>query len=103
MLAELGHAVTEASSGAAALAPLQAGGLDLLLADFAMPGMNGAELAEAAKRLDPELPIVFMTGYAESDALRSWTVEGYCTVKKPFDLKSLAAGLHSTMRAAPVG
>jgi len=62
MLADLGHAVATADSGAAALAMLGAGErVDLLLSDFAMPGMMGAQLAEEALKLRPGLPVLFMT------------------------------------------
>ena len=53
----------------AALAALAAGAPDLALLDFAMPGMNGAELARARAQAAPGLPIVFVTGFAESDQL----------------------------------
>ena len=66
MLEDLGHVVTEANSGAAALALLEAGnGFDLMITDYSMPGMNGAELAKAARNLVPELPILVASGYAE--------------------------------------
>jgi CheY-like chemotaxis protein len=66
MLEDLGHEVIEANSGDAALAALRAGqDVDLMITDFAMPGMNGAQLAEAARRLRPDLPILLATGYAE--------------------------------------
>jgi PAS domain S-box-containing protein len=66
MLEDLGHEVIEANSGDAALAALSAGqDVDLMITDFAMPGMNGAQLAEAARRLRPDLPILLATGYAE--------------------------------------
>ncbi|HEX5327355.1 MAG TPA: response regulator, partial [Acetobacteraceae bacterium] len=100
MLVELGYSVTEASDGAAALALLETDRFDLLLADFAMPGMNGSELADAAKRLVPELPIVFMTGFAQHDALQTWTAQGYRTVEKPFDLAVLDDTIRRALRAA---
>ncbi|HEX5326801.1 MAG TPA: response regulator [Acetobacteraceae bacterium] len=100
MLVELGYSVTEANGGEAALVLLETGRFDLLLADFAMPGMNGSELAEAVKRLVPELPIVFMTGFAQHDALRIWTVQGYRTVEKPFDLAVLDDTIRRALRAA---
>ncbi|MFT3725764.1 MAG: ATP-binding protein [Hyphomonadaceae bacterium] len=66
MLEDLGHHVIEANSGASALEALQSnGGVDLMITDFAMPGMNGAQLAEAARKLKPGLPILLATGYAE--------------------------------------
>jgi PAS domain S-box-containing protein len=66
MLEDLGHEVIEANSGASALEALKAnGGVDLMITDFAMPGMNGAQLAVAARKLAPDLPILLATGYAE--------------------------------------
>ena len=66
MLEDLGHHVIEANSGASALEALQSnGGVDLMITDFAMPGMNGAQLAAAARKLKPDLPIILATGYAE--------------------------------------
>jgi len=66
MLEDLGHVVTEANSGAAALALLEAGNVfDLMITDYSMPGMNGAELGRAARRLVPDLPILVASGYAE--------------------------------------
>lgn len=66
MLEDLGHVVTEANSGAAALALLEAGHVfDLMITDYSMPGMNGAELGRAARELVPDLPILVASGYAE--------------------------------------
>ncbi|HLY45329.1 MAG TPA: response regulator, partial [Stellaceae bacterium] len=67
MLEDLGHAASEAPSGAAALQLLQsaAAEIDLVITDQAMPGMTGVELAAAIRRDWPELPIIIATGYAE--------------------------------------
>jgi CheY-like chemotaxis protein len=66
MLEDLGHEVIEANSAAGALEALKDNGkVDLLITDFAMPGMNGAQLAEAAQKLAPGLPVLLATGYAE--------------------------------------
>ncbi|MEQ1782610.1 MAG: ATP-binding protein [Hyphomonadaceae bacterium] len=66
MLEDLGHEVIEANSGASALEALRANqGVDLMITDFAMPGMNGAQLAMEARLLLPDLPILLATGYAE--------------------------------------
>ncbi|MET0294420.1 MAG: ATP-binding protein, partial [Phenylobacterium sp.] len=62
MLRELGFQVVEASSGATALDILDSGRpIDLLLLDFAMPGMNGADLAKGAVARRPRLPVLFVT------------------------------------------
>ena len=69
MLEDMGHTVTEANSGAEALALLESGQeFDLMITDYSMPGMNGAELGKAARRLHPDMPILVASGYAELPA-----------------------------------
>ena len=66
MLEDLGHTVIERNSGPAALEVLKGSSpIDLLLTDYAMGGMTGAELAKAAQAIRPGLPILLATGYAE--------------------------------------
>jgi CheY-like chemotaxis protein len=66
MLADLGHEVLEANSGEQALDVLRStDAVDLLITDFAMPGMTGMQLIQAARILLPELPVLLATGYAE--------------------------------------
>jgi len=70
MLAELGYGVVEAASGAAAIERLEAGeAVDAIVTDYLMPGMNGRELVEAARRLRPGLPALVVSGYAALDGL----------------------------------
>lgn len=66
MLEELGHEVTQASDGQEALALLESNThFDLLLTDYSMPKMNGAELAKAALSLRPSLRLIIATGFAD--------------------------------------
>jgi len=66
MLEDLGHQVIEANSANQALEILGDGrSVDLMLTDLAMPGMTGTELAEAARRRRPDMPILLATGYAD--------------------------------------
>jgi CheY-like chemotaxis protein len=98
MLEEMGHDVVDAGSGRAALDILEGNTqFDLLLVDFAMPAMNGSELATAAKTIKPDLPILFMTGYFENDVLRQWSRSGYRTLNKPFQATDLAAAMRETV------
>lgn len=70
MLRDLGYRVREAGSGGAALDFLDSGGAaDVIVMDFAMPGMNGAEVARRARVMRPGLPILFVTGFADRSAL----------------------------------
>ena len=66
MLTDLGHSVREATSAAGALQLLASDGpFDVVVTDYAMPGMNGLDLATKVKQIQPQLPIVLATGYAE--------------------------------------
>jgi PAS domain S-box-containing protein len=82
-LRRLGFEVLEAGSGGAALDLLdRSPQVDLLVADFAMPGMNGVEVAHQACSRRPGLPVLFVTGYADESALAG--VGDQCVVQKPF-------------------
>jgi signal transduction histidine kinase len=97
ILHDLGYSVVEAGSGGAALELLDHQvKVDLLLLDFAMPGMNGAEVAREVHARRPELPILFVTGYADTEALA--TAGGDGILRKPFQEKDLAAKLRSALR-----
>jgi PAS domain S-box-containing protein len=69
MLEDLGHIVVEANSGRQALSILDKGEpFDLMITDYSMPGMNGAELSREALSRRPDLRILIATGYAELPA-----------------------------------
>lgn len=66
MLEDLGHAVIEASSGQEALEMVRTGArIDLIISDYAMPGMDGLQLATEVRVIRPSLQVILMTGYAE--------------------------------------
>jgi CheY-like chemotaxis protein len=101
ILHDLGYGVIEAGSGGAALDVLDhQEDIDLLLVDFAMPGMNGAEVAREARARRPDVPILFVTGYADTEALTAAGDDGI--LRKPFVEKDLAAKLRAVLRADPV-
>jgi signal transduction histidine kinase/CheY-like chemotaxis protein len=94
VLASAGHRVLEAGDGPAAVALIDsAGGVDLLITDIGLPGgMNGHELAVAARRLSPGLKVLFITGYADlagRDILPDEIDEPILI--KPFALDTLSA------------
>ena len=99
ILQDLGYGVVEAGSGGAALEVLdRQEGIDLLLLDFAMPGMNGAEVAREVHARRPRLPILFLTGYADTDALA--VVGEDAILRKPFIEKDLAAKLSAALASS---
>lgn len=65
VLSDIGHQVIQAHSGPAALVELAEHPVDLLLTDYAMPGMTGAELVEQARQAQPDLKAIIVSGYAE--------------------------------------
>jgi CheY-like chemotaxis protein len=91
-LGELGYAVVEAPDGPAALRALQSGArADLLVTDVGLPGLNGRQLADAARELRPGLRTLFITGYAHNAALGHGVLEpGTAILTKPFALDALA-------------
>lgn len=96
---DLGNQVVEASGGNEALEVIACDrGFDLLMIDFAMPLMNGGQLAAEVTKLWPQAPILFVTGYVENDALRPWSELGYATVRKPFTAGDLGAAIERAMR-----
>jgi len=89
-LEELGYPVAEASDGPAALEILALDKPDLVILDFVMPGMDGAEVAREIAKIDPDLPIIFSTGHSALRALRSAAGEDIPILEKPFALNELA-------------
>ena len=98
LLDVLGFAVVEADGAAQALERLD-DETDLLLTDYAMPGVTGAELAREARQRYPGLPVVFITGYAQVDGLEDGQ---YLIVQKPFREEELTQKLRLALAASTV-
>jgi len=88
-LTALGYPVREAADGPAALALVKDERPALVILDYVMPGMDGAEVALAIAAIDPNLPIVFSTGHAALRALRAAAGETVTVLEKPFTLDEL--------------
>lgn len=100
LLREAGFHVIEAGSGGAGLEALdRTEKVDVLLVDFAMPGMNGVEVAREAQLRRPGLPTLFVTGYADLDAIRSVGEERI--VAKPFQPARLFQAIDHVLGVAP--
>ena len=95
-LRELGYIVHEAGSGGAALEALdRRPEPDLVLVDFAMPGMNGADLARRVRSIRPTLPILFITGFADRTAMAG--VSESQIIGKPFHAEDLAGKVRAAL------
>jgi len=86
----LGYRVLEAESGETALDLLETVRPDLMLLDYAMPGMSGAELAARARRRWPDVPIVFASGHADTAQVEAALGGEAVILRKPFDMETLA-------------
>ena len=102
MLIDLGYKVLESGSGGAALDVLaREPNLDLAMVDFAMPGMNGADLARHIQGKRPALPILFVTGFADRTALAH--VDEAHIIRKPLAEDELAAKVRLALAGGTVG
>ncbi|KQT57388.1 MULTISPECIES: PAS domain-containing protein [unclassified Aureimonas] len=93
VLEDLGYTALEAGDGPQGLKVLRSDvRLDLLITDVGLPnGMNGRQVADAARELRPDLKILFVTGYTENAVLSHGHLSpGMQVVTKPFDMTALA-------------
>ena len=88
-VAALGYPVREAADGVRALELVRADPPGLVILDYVMPGMDGAEVAKAIAAIDPDIPIVFSTGHAALRALRTAAGDDVPILEKPFTLDEL--------------
>ncbi|TNC67586.1 PAS domain-containing hybrid sensor histidine kinase/response regulator [Rubellimicrobium roseum] len=90
MLRELGHELSEVTSGEAALARLELQRPDLLVTDHAMPGLTGTALAREARRRWPGLPVLLVTGFADGSGVEPGDLP---RLSKPFGPRDLAGAI----------
>ncbi|HEY0313233.1 MAG TPA: response regulator [Allosphingosinicella sp.] len=98
-VAALGYEVREAESGRRAIALIEESRPAMVILDFMMPGLDGAETAREIARIDEDLPVVFSTGHAALRALRTAAGEGASILEKPFTLDELDQLIRETIPA----
>jgi two-component system cell cycle response regulator CpdR len=100
-LVKAGHAVTDFGDGSEAHECLKGYAFDLLLTDIVMPVMDGIELARRATELDPDLKVMFITGFA-AVALHpaSGAPKQAKVLSKPFHLREIVAEVDRMLAAA---
>ena len=102
------YRVLEASDGESALAHIQRGEkITLLITDIGLPGTNGRQLVEAARRIIPDLKLLFVTGYSRDILQRRMVENGeddtdwiseVPILRKPFDLTSFTEKVNAILR-----
>jgi signal transduction histidine kinase len=102
MLDELGYEVDAVDHGAAGIALLDRQVPSLAVIDFAMPGINGAEVAKAIRAKRPGLPILFLSGYADTSALQS-AIGNAPLLRKPFGSDELASAVRAAIDGEVAG
>ena len=103
VLSELEYRVHKAADGPMALDILRTdAGIDLLITDVGLPGgMNGRDLARAARALRPTLKVLFVTGYAEAAVLSHGDLEpGMHLMTKPFTMEALGRRVRDAIEGA---
>jgi PAS domain S-box-containing protein len=101
VLQEMGYQTIEAADGPSGLQLLQSRQrVDLLVTDIGLPGLNGRQVADAARLTRPDLKVLFMTGYAENAAYaRGFLEAGMSMITKPFTLDTLELTVQEIMTA----
>jgi signal transduction histidine kinase len=104
-----GYAVADSEDASAALAYLESldQPVDLVVTDIVMPGMSGIRLAEEIEARWPRVKVLLVTGYAESEALRSNRPQSRPLLPKPFTPSAMAAAVRDVLEGrippAPLG
>lgn len=85
ILVELGHGVIAAETGAEGLELLEQVDFGLVFLDLKMPGMDGAEVFRRIRQIKPELPVIIITGYPDSELMARALAQGpFGMMNKPF-------------------
>jgi two-component system, cell cycle sensor histidine kinase and response regulator CckA len=106
-LSSRGYTVLEAANGVEAMELIEKEGsqIDLVVSDVVMPEMDGPTLLKEMRRKNPDLKMIFVSGYAEEAFQKNLPsdVDGgqYQFLAKPFTLKQLVATVKETMTAQP--
>jgi two-component system cell cycle sensor histidine kinase/response regulator CckA len=102
-LTRAGYQVTACSDGELGLAAIANGGtFDIVVSDVVMPGMDGPSMARAIRRVQPDLPILFMSGYAEEQLRRDIDIVNMHFIAKPFSVQQIADKVGGVLGATRV-
>jgi PAS domain S-box-containing protein len=100
-LDSFGYAVFQAEDGTAGLDALSRLSPDLIILDYAMPGMTGAEVAQKVRLRAPNLPIIFASGHADTSALDAVMHHNSIVLRKPFRVEALQEAILAALQRQP--
>ena len=87
---EVGHVADQAPDGEEGLAAIANGGeFDVVVSDVVMPGMDGPAMVRAIRRAKPEIPVLFMSGYAEEQLRSQIDLSDMYFIAKPFSVQQI--------------
>ena len=100
-LVRAGFTVTAARDGEEGLERVQAGeAFDMVVSDVVMPVMDGPAMARAIRALRPELPFLFMSGYAEEQLRREIDIPNMHFLPKPFSVAQIGEAVEGVLRGS---
>ena len=103
-LTRAGYAVTTARDGEEGLGLVvnEKGAFDLILSDVVMPAMDGPAMARGIRKVKPDIPILFMSGYAEEQLRNQIAIENMHFIPKPFSVQQIGAKVAEVLSKQPV-
>jgi two-component system cell cycle sensor histidine kinase/response regulator CckA len=103
-LTRAGYEITACANGEEGLAAIAEGGqFDLVVSDVVMPGMDGPAMVRAIRAKLPQMPVLFMSGYAEEQLRRDIDIPDMHFIAKPFSVASIADKVGAVLREARAG
>ena len=99
VLEELGYTVIAAETGSEGLELVKQQDFDLVFLDLKMPGMDGAELFRQIRTIKPQLPVIIITGYPDSELMARALAQGPLGImKKPFSDSDVITAVNTFLR-----
>lgn len=98
MLRSSGALVEEAADGAAGVALVRSRRFGVLVVDFAMPELSGSDVADQVAAIDPHLPVILITGFADSNKLDAIASPNVNILRKPFESNELLRKIRAIAR-----
>ena len=90
MLQRIGYEVIDVATGNEAIETYKSNDIEYVLVDLTMPGMDGVELCEALRKLDPNVKVVLSSGYSQIELSKKYSEHGFTAfLQKPYSIKHL--------------